>query len=70
MTQYVRNAKEGKMRIDWQRYRKNTCTKCDKFTGAKPVFGKCMGNFDDIYECVRRKLFNREENHEVKELKT
>lgn len=58
------------MRIDWQRYRKNTCTKCDKFTGEKPVFGKCMGHFDDVYKCVRRKLFNREENHEVKELKT
>ncbi len=47
------------MRIDTERYRKKACPKCPKFTGDKPVFGKCMGSFDDIYECVRRKLFGQ-----------
>ena len=48
------------MRIDTEGYRKEVCPKCPKFTGDKPVFGKCMGHYDDIYDCVRRKLFHRE----------
>jgi len=43
------------MRIDTEGYRKEVCPKCPKFTGEKPVFGKCMGHFDDIYADTHRK---------------
>lgn len=49
------------MRIDTKAYRKSVCPKCKKFTGDKPVFGKCMGSFDDIYKCAREKLNGRVE---------
>jgi hypothetical protein len=45
------------MRVDWRRFRKKVCPKCEKFTGEKPVFGKCMGHFDDIYTCARKMIF-------------
>lgn len=44
------------MRIDTDAYRKMVCPKCDKFTGDKPVFGKCMGSYNDIYRCAGEKL--------------
>lgn len=54
------------MRIDTEGYRKKVCPKCEKFTGDKLVFGKCMAHFDDIHECVRRKLFHREPQRQGK----
>lgn len=48
------------MRIDCKKYRRNICPKCEKFTGDKPVFGKCMAHFDDIYRCARERLFSGE----------
>lgn len=47
------------MRIDIEKYRKDTCLKCEKFS-KKPVFGKCCGTKNEIYLCVRRKIFSKE----------
>ncbi len=42
------------MRVNCEGFRRNICLKCDKYTGDKPVFGKCVAGMTEIYRCARQ----------------
>jgi hypothetical protein len=44
------------MRVDVNTFRRNRCTKCPKYTGPKPEFGKCPAGWQEIYRCARGML--------------
>ncbi len=44
------------MRVDTYRFMQQVCRKCKKYTGSKPVFGKCMATKTDIYRCAGRRM--------------
>jgi len=49
------------MRIDREKFKKNTCAMCKQFTGDKPVVGKCMASYDKMLVCAKMRLVNTSE---------
>ena len=44
------------MRINYDNFRCHRCAKCARYTGTKPVFGKCVAGRSEIHECARRMM--------------
>lgn len=47
------------MRVDYDNFHRSICCKCNRYTGDKPVFGKCAAGRSEIYVCARRMLEDR-----------
>ena len=48
------------MRIDIKAYKEGVCQKCNKYTGDKLTFGKCIASKEDIYKCAEKGLIGNE----------
>jgi len=53
------------VRVNCEAFRRNTCYKCDKYTGKRAVFGKCAASMTDIYKCVSQMVAARLNQMEV-----
>ncbi len=47
------------MRVDVEKFKREICTSCKKYTGQSPKFSKCPATKTNIYQCARRLIFDR-----------